>query len=338
MNIRLLATTCLLTSLGAECALGDGTVTLRPVVRVAADAPIVLSTVATLEGPEAIALGGLAIERRGEIVTIEDVRAAIGADPSVHWGKLTLAGSRCRVVRVAPAEPVAVVAAAPTAPAPEAAAAGPDVRSVTAARIAAALGVPTDHLRLELDRAGPDAAILDEPIEGRTIDIRPIGVSDRLPISVTIYERDRLVARGVVRAQASVQREVAVARVPIQRGEALTADNIERQSVWVGLTARVLSPDECIGRVARGRIGAGEHVSTQDAAPPVAIHKGDQAMIHCISGSVILKLRARAMTDGAPGETIEFTGLDGKKGRVIRARVESPGIAIATTDDGGLSQ
>lgn len=338
MNDRLLAITCLLASLGAGCALADGTITLRPVVRVAADAPIVLSTVATLEGPEAIALGGLAIERRGESVTIEDIREAIGADPSVHWGKLTLAGSRCRVVRIAPAEPAPVAAARPSAPEPTAAASEPDVRSLIVPRIAAGLGVPVDHLRLELDRAGPEGAILDEVIAGRTIDIRPIGVSDRLPISVTIYERDRLIARGVVRAQASVLREVAVARAPIQRGEALTTDNIESQSAWLGLTARVLSPVECIGRVARGRIGAGEHVSAQDAAPPVAIHKGDQAIIHCISGSVILKLRARAITDGAPGETIEFTGLDGKKGRVIRARVESPGIAIATTDDGGLSQ
>ncbi len=338
MNTRRLANLCLLASLGAGCALADGTITLRPAVRVAAGAPIVLSTIATLEGPEAVALGGLAIERRGESVTIEDIREAIGADPSVHWGKLTLAGSRCRVVRIEPAKPAPVANAPIVEPAPEATASEPDVRSIVSPRIAAALGVPADRFRMELDRAGPDGAILDEPIAGRTIDIRPIGVSDRLPISITIYEQDRLIPRGVVGAQVTTLREVATARVPIQRGEALTSDNIERQSVWLGLTARTLTADECIGRVARGRIGAGEHVSNQDAAPPIAIKKGDQAMIHCISGSVILKLRARAMNDGAPGDAIEFTGLDGKKGRLIRARVESPGIAIATTDDGVPSQ
>jgi flagella basal body P-ring formation protein FlgA len=338
VNTRRLARLCLLASLGAGCALADGTITLRPVVRVAGDTPLVLSTIATLEGPEAVALAGLAIERRGESVTIEDIREAIGADPSVHWGRLTLAGSRCRVVRIEPVGPAQALDAPIAAPEPDAAASEPDVRSLVLPRIAASLGTPIDRLHVELDRAGPDSAILSEPIAGRTIDIRPIGMSDRLPISITVYEQNRLVARGVVRAQVTTLREVAAARVPIQRGEALTQDNIERQSVWLGLTARALTLEECLGRVARGRIGAGEHVSGQDAAPPIAIRKGDQAMIHCISGSVILKLRARAMADGAPGDTIEFTGLDGKKGRVILARVESPGIAIATTDDGVTSQ
>lgn len=330
---RILAIPFLWLASVAGVSSAEGTVTLRTVVRVEAGAVLTLGTVAVLEGAEATALAGVVIEGRADAVTIEEVRDAIDGTGSVNWGRLSLVGSRCRVVRVVPSVPARAEGPGPRRPTAEAREhrAG-SVGSLVLPRIAEALEIPSERLRLDLEESGADGSILELATAGRTIDIRPVGASDRLPIGITVYEGDRLIARGMVRARAMVEREVCVSRGPIARGERIGAETFVAERRWLPLSARVLAPGEAIGRIARSRIGADEVISLQDAALPVAIGKGDQAVIHCISGSVILKLRARAMSDGAAGDVIEFTGLDGKKGRVIRARVEGPGVAIATTE------
>ena len=317
----------------ACAARADGTITLRSIVRLEPSAPLTLAAVAALEGPEAEALAGLAIEAKGDSVSIEQVREAIEAGQNVNWGRLALAGSRCRVVRLAEPEP------APEAPPVELIERGRGevsegtVGALVPSRVAASLGIEPARLKLDFGAPGPDGSILEVPSAGHTVEIRPVGVSDRLPIAITVYDHDRIVAKGIVRAEASVLRDIAVAAAPIGRGDSIGTLNMQREARWLPFSARALTPEEASGRVARSRIGAGDAISAQDAAPPIVIGKGHHAIIHCISGSIVLKLRARAMSDGAPGDTIEFTGLDGKKGRLIRARVEAPGIAIATTDE-----
>lgn len=310
-------------------AAADGTITLRPIARVGPGQPLLLSTVATLVGDDAASLGALELPLTGDEVSIDDLREALATKPAINWGRLTLAGSKCRIVIVRPvsepAEPTAPTVTHVAAPA-----SGPTLRSILPARIAESLGIAPDRLRLEFDDHGPDAALLDESITGRTLDIRPMGASDRLPISVTMYEQDRIVAQGTLRARTTTLRDVLVTRGPIGRGESISEINAERREVWLPLSARVLAPDDAIGRVARARIAADRTISPQDAQAPIAIHKGDQAFIHCVSGSIILKLRARALEDGGVGDSIPFAGMDGRKDRVIMARVDAPGVAIAT--------
>jgi len=67
-----------------------------------------------------------------------------------------------------------------------------------------------------------------------------------------------------------------------------------------------------------------------DVAPATTVSKGDIVMIRCVSGSVALTTRGRAMADGCDGDIVEFQALDSK--RVFRARMSGRGCAVISTD------
>lgn len=312
-------------------ARADGTITLRPHARLLPGQPILLSDIASLTGDaESLADAEIApAAGRARRLTLDDVRGALNARPGINWGRLALSGSVCRVETLdapAPASP------APTSDAAHPAPTGPTVRAAVIAQVLASLNLPADKVRFTFDDRPATLELLDASALGRTVAVRPIGSADRLPISVTVYEGQWIAARGIVRAEVEVLREVAVLRTDVPRGTPLTDDLLSRESHWLPLTETPLTPASCVGAIARTRLEAGATVSPQDVQAPIAIRKGDHAVIHCLSGGVVLKLRARALQDGRVGELIEFAGLDGKKGRVIHARVDAPGVAVAAAD------
>src|SRR5690606_264735 len=130
----------------ATLARGQGVVELRTAVRLGAGEALTVGRVAALSGAEAEALADVPIEAEGSTVTLDDVRRAIDAHMRVNWGRLTLRGASCSIVRSAPAPAPAAVRARP-APAgevagePEPPAPG-TVRAAVVAKIAQWLNVP----------------------------------------------------------------------------------------------------------------------------------------------------------------------------------------------------
>jgi len=72
-------------------------------------------------------------------------------------------------------------------------------------------------------------------------------------------------------------------------------------------------------------------VMAEAVAPTVAVAKGDIVAIRCISGTVVLSTRARAMATGRDGELVQFQALDSK--RTFFARMDGKGHATVVAGD-----
>lgn len=323
-------------------AWGDA-VELRATARVER-LPVVLSDIADLRGPGAQALASTPVAGElpeGAWATIDpaSVRAALEALPPgrVDWTNLTLKGGAVRV-RLLPAQPAPTQASAPTPASerePEYRPAPGTVGALVPARLADFLAATLDGVRVEFSRA--DSAILDLSAEGRAVEIRPGALSDRVPMTITVYEGERIIARGSARAGVSVRRQAATARRELRRGEPLTPDAFELADQWLSPAVRPATAGELEGALARGRIRAGRVILPADLEAPEAVKKGDLVWVHTVSGGLSLKRLSRAREDGRVGDVIAFEPADpgtggrgraGGEGREYRARVSGPGEAV----------
>jgi flagella basal body P-ring formation protein FlgA len=162
--------------------------------------------------------------------------------------------------------------------------------------------------------------------------VKATAMSERLPLAVTLYEGERIVASRTIRATVLVRRTTCVAASALRKGDALTGHDLTTQEQWLPLGVRAAAPDTLVGAVLRSRIAPGQVVSSDDVAPALVASKGDQVTVHCISGGVVVTTRARAMAAAHDGEVIEFQALDSK--RRFSARMNGRGRAVVAADGG----
>lgn len=321
-----------------------GAVTLRPRAGLAPDrAEVRLADIADLAGDDAAALADVvvlpdavnALRGAGGSITLDihAVRAALDAR-RVNWGRITLQGAVCTVRAVAATEPTAPE---PPAPVPSLAAAPPEpvsalpggtVRAMVARRIGELLHVAADDLRLTFE---PDP-ILEAPVEkpGRRVDVRiaAAGGSPRMPAQVTIYDGDRITASAIVYTAPMVRKTAVVLTAPVRKGEVITGQHVRETEQWgpPGIGAGVDSAAEVVGTQARTRMAPGAALRDDSVVKPVLIRRGELATVHAMSGSVLVKTPARAITDGREGEVIEFRLEKSKK--TFTARVDGKARAV----------
>src|SRR3954462_309370 len=210
-------------------AVGQGVIELRSSVRIAAGTPVLLEQVATLEGPDAEALAKAVVLQRSEraqgeaVVSQEQVRASLRSAGRPNWARLVVRGAACRVLPegASPLLPRPALAAAPKA-APPVDPAG-TIRAAVILRVAQVARAPVADLRLAF--SPEDDAFLNQAVSGRTLEIRPTAASERLPLAITIYEGDRIVASQTIRVGVEARRLVAVAAAPKRRGDDLGKDD-----------------------------------------------------------------------------------------------------------------
>ncbi|MFZ2874259.1 MAG: flagellar basal body P-ring formation chaperone FlgA [Phycisphaerales bacterium] len=299
-------------------ALAEGTITLRGVARIEASAPVLLRDVAELDGSEAVTLGESVVAPAGPrpaTVTLSQVRGALEAG-GANLGRLTLRGSSCSVLA-----PVAPPTATPAEiPAPV----GNSVRSVVAGRVAELLGVGPADLRLTFESR--DDALLGVPTQDRTVAVQPAGEGDRLPLTVRVYEEDRIVAQGQVRVSVLVRRRVLVTTAALSRGASIRASGLLEEERWLPPSSAPATGTDLDGQVLRNRLGVGQVVEMQDIEPPLVVKRGDVVAVDCLSGAFSVRTTARALSPGRLGEVIQFQSLSSK--RTFRARVSGPGLAV----------
>jgi len=327
--IRRLIHTCLIAAAlaAAPSVRAQSTIELRPNAHIPPGTPITLALVARLEGADAVALAGVPLpSATGGSLSIEDVHRAIDASGRVNWGRITLRGATCNLLGPGP-EPKAA-APAPVAPLPS------DPNSVRAAvetQMARVLRVATDDLQLTF--APEDGDFLSTRTTGRTVEVHPTAMADKMPLRIAVYEGDRIIGgEHTIRVGIRVRREVLIALVAKRRGEIIAPEDYSAESRWIGPTARPAMPDQVAGAAIRGRVNPGEIIDAEDVAPAVAVNKGDIVAIRCVSGGVVLATRARAITAGRDGDLIEFQALDSK--RRFFARMDGRGRAIVAADPG----
>lgn len=306
-------------------------ITLRP------EAPRAekLADIATLDGPAAESLAAIdishAVEQSGpsRLVTVDSLRTVLEDVPRINWGKLTLTGTRCLLIE-RPVEPphTPIEPKAPETTAVEPATGQPGgltVRDLIAARLAEALNVDPGDLRLAFDETRTET--LDARVAGLTADIQPVGVSDRQVVSVKLFEGSSIRIQETVRATVTVRRTVAVAGAPVARGQLLSASAYSVEERWLPPSVRAVAVDSLERFIARVGIRPGEIIRDSHTEQPLVIRKGDLVDIHCISGSIHMKIVARALEPAKEGQTVRFQATDSK--RTLSARADGPRRAVA---------
>lgn len=321
-------------ALVASPAPAQNVVTLRSSARVEPGDPVRLAQLATIRGPDAEALQRVRVleSPRAHLsggpghaeIPVTRVRSAIASDGSVPLGRVLIRGRACvvgpRVEKRVP-QPEAEAGVGSDRPAP----AGPTVRAHVEALIRTLLGARDEELKLTWDEH--DASLLSMSTIGRAVHVRRVGSSARMPIAVRLYEGERVVASGTVRVGVRVRRDVLVARSTIRRGESIGPTVVSRQEQWLESDVTPAPVDTTVGLVAAGTIEAGEVITRRATERPILVERGDIVEVHCISGSILIQDRARALDDGREGEAILFESVDGKRRR-FAARVDTPGRAV----------
>lgn len=321
-----------------------GSVRLRAGAAIEPGQPVRVGDVATLEGADALALAPIIIlndwsaASQGKTwarITIADLSGALDR-AGARTSTIALSGSTCDVRVVGLARSDATTEAAE--PRTEQGfrvfdvSGTPTVRKECAASLAASLGVEPDSLRLAFDSA--DAEFLDAPRFDRRIVAQPVSAkaSARSVVSVRVYDHDRLEASRTVRVEAEVRRDVAVLTKPLRRKDVIRADAFTSEERWMpaGAGEPISRAEDALGRIARTDLPAGTVLGMHQLDSPVVVRRNELVTILAIRAGFEVQMRARARTDGKPGETIEFRAEGSKK--PIFARVEKSGVAVLNQD------
>jgi flagellar basal body P-ring formation protein FlgA len=329
--IRLLALACVL--LWPSFAVGQASIELRSSSRMVAGMPVTLGQIAALRGDEAVALAGIIIvpATQGPIagpltLGIEQVRHAVDAAEKVNWSRLTLRGSRCVVLPAETESPAPVVKPEPQ---PATRIDPGTIRAAILTRLEQMTGEPAERLRLSFDAR--EDQLLDTPTAGRTIEVNATALSDRMPFSIRVYERDRTIAEGTVRVGVEVERRVARTTRAIRRGESMPHDAIAVEDAWTPLTAKPASPDSITSHTARDRLDKGQIIATDDVAAAVAVQRGELVSVRVVSGSVVVQTKARALAAARAGELVRLKAID--TDREYTARMDGRGRALIVTGE-----
>jgi len=334
--------TIILTLLVAGAPALAGRITLRSSARIESGAAA-LRDVAHLKGPEAEALGDVVIVedlqdlfagRAWASIDIDRVREAL-EERDVNWGRVTLRGSECTLRRAGGAEPVrrAERSEAP-APAPRVVSLdGPEtIRSRVARLIARLFGVENESLRLEFDENDRD--LLDLPTRGRRVEVQPGGTasSARLPVVIWIYEGERLAESRTIQVDVVVRRRALILTRDLDRDERITQDVVRSEVMWLAPQGDppVSALEQADGAVTRRRLSGGDILRAGHLESPVVIERNQLVTVHCISGGVVVKTRARAMHDAREGEPVELRL--GRERKSFVATAAGPGRAIVNMD------
>lgn len=320
MGALLAVLLCLATNVRAQ-----GVIELRAVARVPSGLPVLLGDVAQLFGADAEALAEVVVRSSagaGDSISIEDVRRAINRSGRVHWGRLSLRGSTCRLEETVRAEPVGPAVPGPIAPVSSNPAG--TVRAIVIDRISTIAQAPREEMRLTF--APEDDDLLELPVAGRTVEVTPTGLSDRLPLAVRIFEGERIVRNRTIRVGVEVRRGVVIAAASRRRGETISESDITQETQWLGLAARPATVEQVIGASPRSRVSAGQVVMADDVAAPLVVNKGEQVTVYCVQGTFVVTVRARALAAGRDGELVQFEALDSR--RTFLARMDGRGRAV----------
>ncbi|MBL8760212.1 MAG: flagellar basal body P-ring formation protein FlgA [Phycisphaerae bacterium] len=325
---------CAWSVLVAGVARGQDSIRVRERVERALPGAITLADVAELSGEGASRLGALVVMENagaGETtLSVETIRGLLEARDDVNWGRLELRGSVCRVWVGKPevVKPKAPAAKAGTEPAPIPD--GPIVRRLIEERVLAELRLAAGDVRLSFDER--DAELLNTSVVGRASDIALVGTSPEQPVSVTLYEGEKIAASGTVRVGVRVRRMAAVLAEDLKRGEAVTSAAVTGEERWLPHTVECVPVEGAIGRVAKGSLPRGRVLEAADVQAPLVVKKGELVRVHCVNGSFVVKTTARALGDGRQGELVTLQPVG--SARTFQARMDAPGIAVLASTGG----
>lgn len=304
--------------------------------------PLLLGDVADVHGANAESLRMLRIAEDATklpgvpgvegvvVVGLPQVRAVLDR-AGVHWGRTVLSGSTCEVRLDWPSLDGSKRTTRAERPEPETVdvRGEPTIRKAVALRLASHLGVQPSELKLLL--RAPDTAALDRPTGSWRVDVEVGAVSSsaRAPVRIFAYEGDRVAMSATIDAEILVEREVLVAARDVPRGETLGPTHLRAERRWLTPAAAgqaLATLSDGVPPLASTRIREGTVLTGELLQAPIAAKRGDTVWVHCLSGAVRIKARARAMETVRDGEVGLFR-LEGSQ-ETFRARMSGAGRAV----------
>lgn len=152
----------------------------------------------------------------------------------------------------------------------------------------------------------------------------------RVPITVALYDEDRLLHRGIVSTYLEVPEEAVFARRSLRRGEILSEGDLMIVSRDRAKLPRDVLTDlgEAVGKRMRRSIREGQPFRTNAIEVVPVIERGDRVMLILEAGALQLQASGRAQQAGGIGEFIRVMNLDSK--REILGRVDGQGRVRVT--------
>lgn len=354
--LRTLAVAAIAGLVAGASVFGQASVTLKPAATVAAGSPVTLGQVAEISGPDGAALKD-AVVATGPLsggtamVDVARVKAALKDKPGVVWGKLTLSGGTCtlraeegvppeapkpdKAAKPATVAPAAIEDPRKALPEPIVPGSVETVRVLIARRAADQFAVSIDEMRLRLSVNGAgDPAWLDAPINpGIRCEIVQIGppTGSRMPLRIDQYQRDRLILSRPVMVDLLVHRTIVSPTVVLERDRVITADQVTISDEWLSPTAAfVTEMEQVVGATPRKRLEPGRPIVPSDLQSPVVVARGEMVWVDVLSGSAVIRAKARAMGSGRDGELVQFQ-IEGSK-KSFTARMNGRGRAVMEVD------
>lgn len=327
----------LLLALLASGAHAGDTITLRRSATVEPGAPVRLADIADLQGRLAESLARTVVAEDPALLPLEAdrtrrldidlVRRALERDGTINWSLLTLRGSAVRLALPEPAGRPRADLAAPKPPparedAPETPITPGTIRALAHGVLLSILRVEPEDLRVRWPDRHHD--LLEEAVDGRNIHIQPLGRSPRIPLSIIIYDGDRIVRTEHLRADLAVRRSVHLVARAVPRGTSLSQGDFTTRTMWLEPESDPAS--EVLGQMTTRRLEPGSVIARTDIEPPLVVQRGESIALHCVAGAVALKARARALESARDGEVlrVEMTGT----GEKVMARMSGRGRAV----------
>lgn len=311
------------------------TIRLRRSAIVEGDA-IRLRDIATTQGDRAAALDDMVVASFDGKAQVRIDMATLRGDLSkrgVNWGLLSLTGfNACRVERVQPKQEQEV--APEPAPAPAVTNPGKPIDLTSAVtlkqRIEKFIGENVDG-DLEITFADSDADVLGVAAIDGQYTFEPISATwlGRTPMIVRQYEDQKVIGEHRITADVARRQLAVVAKGSLRRGQLISRGDVEIREVLLhdDHVKPLTKIDDAVGNVARGMVRDGNILGTDDVRKPTMIHRGDYIEVHCVSGSIVVRLKARASEDGEMGQLITVRP-EGRRGE-ITVRVIGMGRAVS---------
>lgn len=143
----------------------------------------------------------------------------------------------------------------------------------------------------------------------------------RFVATVSAGGTERLVMPGRIAETMTV----TVPARPIQAGERIQPRDLKQVRLRTDQVGRASStqPERMIGRVARRMLPADQPVRAADIEMPVLVRRNGLVTVNVISGRLVISMQAKALDDGAEGETVRVQNPRGNK--IFEGVVSGPG-------------
>jgi flagella basal body P-ring formation protein FlgA len=197
--------------------------------------------------------------------------------------------------------------------------------------------LPRERIRIRFDQLQPaDQEWLQQPVRREWVySIRMLGsaITGRSPIRIEAFAGDRLAFQKTLQLEVLAEGDLVTATSPINKGDVLTLDQLVIKPQWLPLNQvqQLVPLDQLIGMSAKRRLNAGQAISARDVESPITIRRGDDVIVHVISGGLVIKSKARALSAGREGELVSLQ-VDGSK-KTFSARIAGRGRAIVRMNE-----